>query len=167
MNNLGIVMEKYKYEDLCTIERDEDGNIKMIKTNVNPLNEIIFNIALNIQKKLDEQEGNNNAYIRLGTLTGSKILSGRGPKIGFKISNMGNVKTDLKSEFVASGINQTLHRIYLEVTCKVVILTPFNTLEEEIQNKVLLAECVIIGNVPSTYYNLNGIEKENLIDIIE
>lgn len=160
------VMANYKYQDLCSIEKDENGNIKMIKSNIIPVNEIISDIAVKIQDELNKvQDG--EVFIRLGTLTGSKLLSGRGPKVNFKIVTIGNVETDLKSEFSSAGINQTLHRIYLQVKCKVIVLTPFSSIEEEITNQVLLAEAVIVGNIPNTYYNLDGINKDNALDIIE
>lgn len=79
----------------------------------------------------------------------------------------GDLETDLRSEFTSSGINQTLHRIYLEIKCNVVILTPVETIEEQIVNQVLLAEGVIVGEVPNSYYNLEGINSSNAIDIIE
>ena len=59
------------------------------------------------------------------------------------------METDLKSEFTAQGINQTLHRVYLEVKCRVNILTPFQDIEKEITNQVLLVENVIVGRIPS------------------
>ncbi len=161
-----IVMANYKYQDLCSIEKDENGNIKMIKSNIIPVNEIISDVAVKIQNELNKTQ-DGEVFIRLGTLTGSKFLSGRGPKVNFKIATIGNVETDLKSEFSSAGINQTLHRIYLQVKCKVIVLTPFSSIEEEIINQVLLAEAVIVGDIPNTYYNLEGINKDNVLDIIE
>lgn len=92
-------------------------------------------------------------------------MAGRGPGIKIRISSIGNVETDLKSEFTSQGINQTLHRVYLEVKCKVNILTPFQNIEKEITNQVLLVENVIVGRIPETYYNLEGIN--NTSDVIE
>lgn len=60
-----------------------------------------------------------------------------------------------------------MHRIYLNVKCRVNILTPFQDLEKEIINQVLLAENVIVGRIPNTYYNLEGINGSNALDIIE
>jgi len=160
------VMKNYKYEDLCTVIKDESENVKMIKSNIVLINEIISDVALRVQEELNKVDS-ENIDIRLGTFTGSKFLSGRGPKVNFKISTIGNVETDLKSEFVAAGINQTSHRVYLQIKCKVVILTPFNQVEEEIENQVLIAEAVILGNVPSSYYNFEGVKEDNLIDVIE
>ena len=79
----------------------------------------------------------------------------------------GTVETDLRTEFVEAGINQTLHRIYLEVRCNVNILTPYDTISETITNQVLLTEGVIIGNIPDTYYNLGGLNGDQLMEMIE
>ena len=79
----------------------------------------------------------------------------------------GTVETDLKSEFKEAGINQTLHRIYLEVKCNVNILTPYSTIKETIVNQVLLAEGVIVGNIPNTYYNIEGLKDEQSFELID
>ena len=79
----------------------------------------------------------------------------------------GTVETDLRTEFVEAGINQTLHRIYLEVRCNVNILTPYNTFSETVTNQILLTEGVIIGNIPDTYYNLEGLNDDQMLDMIE
>lgn len=102
-----------------------------------------------------------------GSFTGIKLLSGRGPGIKIRISTVGNVETDLRSEFKAQGINQTLHRIYLQVKCEVSILTPFKDITRDISNQVLLMENVIIGTVPDTYYNIEGIGTNDALEFIE
>ena len=102
-----------------------------------------------------------------GSFTGIKLLSGRGPGIKIRISTVGNVETDLKSEFEAQGINQTLHRIYLQVKCEVSILTPFKDITRDITNQVLIMENVIIGTVPNTYYNIEGINTNEALEFIE
>lgn len=96
------------------------------------------------------------------------MLAGRGPGVKIRISSIGNVETDLKSEFTTQGINQTLHRAYLEVKCRVNILTPFQDIEKEITNQVLLIENVIVGRIPETYYNLQGLnDKTDAMEVIE
>ena len=90
-----------------------------------------------------------------------------GPDITIKMMTDGTVETDLRTEFVEAGINQTLHRIYLEVRCNVNILTPYDTISETITNQVLLTEGVIIGNIPDTYYNLEGLNNDQLMEMIE
>ena len=165
-NEATNVMKDHTYDELFTIEKDNDGNIIMIKSNVIPINEIISDVAVKIQNLINER-GKENIKIAIGSFTGSKLLSGRGPGIPIKISSIGNVETDLRSEFSAQGINQTLHRVYLQVDCEVSILTPYNTISEKVSNQVLLIENVIVGKIPNTYYNLDGIDSSNVLDIIE
>ena len=95
------------------------------------------------------------------------MLSGKGPGVPIRISSIGNVETDLRSEFKEQGINQTLHRVYLQVVCEVSILTPYNDITEKISNQVLIAENVIVGRIPNTYYNLEGIDTNTAIEVIE
>lgn len=165
-NEATNVMKDHTYDELFIIEKDNDGNITMIKSNVIPINEIISDVAVKIQNSINER-GKENIKIAIGSFTGSKLLSGRGPGVPIKISSIGNVETDLRSEFSAQGINQTLHRVYLQVDCEVSILTPYNTISEKVSNQVLLIENVIVGRIPNSYYNLEGIDSSNAIDIIE
>lgn len=160
------VMANYNYNKLVDIEKDEVGNINMVKTNIISINEITSSIANNIVKALEAYE-DDIIYIRMGSFTGSKILSGMGPSIPIKIASVGSVSTNLESEFTSTGINQTLHRIYLEVTCSVTILTPFKNIGKDVVNQVLLAESVIVGNVPDGYYNLEGIDTKETVPLIE
>ena len=160
------VMREHSYDELFTIEKDANGNITMIKSNVVPINEIISDVANKIQIELDNK-GRDDIEIALGSFTGFKLLAGRGPGIKIRISTIGNVETDLRSEFTAQGINQTLHRVYLEVKCNVSILTPFDNIERQITNQVLLIENVIVGNIPSTYYNLEGLNGNDTLEVVE
>lgn len=165
-NEATNVMKDHTYDELFTIEKDNDGNITMIKSNVIQINEIISDVAVKIQNSINER-GKENIKITIGSFTGSKLLSGIGPGIPIKISSIGNVETDLRSEFSAQGINQTLHRVYLQVDCEVSVLTPYNTISEKVSNQVLLIENVIVGKIPNTYYNLDGIDSSNVLDIVE
>lgn len=160
------VMKNYKYEDIVIITRNLNNNITGIEFNIITINEIISDVAIKIQEGLDETKS-KEIGIEIGTFTGSKILTGRGPKINYKIISIGDVETDYTSEFKQAGINQTLHKIYLQVNCKVSILTPFNTIEEQIQNQVVLAENVIVGEIPQTFYNFNGLEERDVLEIVE
>lgn len=160
------IMEKYKYEDFVNITKDSDNNVVMIQANVNAINGIISDIPVHILDKLKENE-NSNIRISMGSMLGIKLLSGYGPKINAKIASTGNVETNLKSDFISQGINQTLHKIYLELNMDVNILTPYNVTNSRITNQVLIAESIIVGNVPNSYYNLNSSSPSESIRLIE
>ena len=160
------VMREHTYDELFTNEKDNNGNITMIKSNVYAINEIISDVAVKIQNEI-EKRGREDIEIALGSFTGFKLLAGKGPGVPIRISSIGNVETDIRSEFTAKGINQTLHRIYLQVECEISILTPYEDITQKIANQVLIAENVIVGKIPSTYYNLEGINTNSAIDVIE
>ncbi len=100
-------------------------------------------------------------------LSGVRAFSGMGPEVKVKLINSGTVETKVRSEFESTGINQTIHRIYLDVFCRVSILTPYNVIDRDISNEVMLAENVVVGLVPSTYYNLEGMNSNNAIDVMK
>ena len=149
------IMNEYSYEDLVNIVRDGNGEIEVIQTNTKIINQLIAEVPLRIIDEL-KKEGNSNIQIHLGSIFGTKLFSAQGPKINIEIANVGNVETKLMSEFESKGINQTLHKIYLEIECEATLLTPYNTIKQKVSNQILIAESVIIGNVPEAYYNLQG-----------
>lgn len=147
------IMDKYGYDDLITTIKDKDGNIVSMQANVATMNKIISEISLNIQQKINSKES-RDISIRLGTFSGITLLSGRGPKVPIRISSVGNIDTELNSEFTSVGINQSIHRIYAVIHCNIDVLTPFNTISNQIDDKVMLAENLIIGNIPANYFDV-------------
>lgn len=165
MNNASnIILDNTNYSNIVTIEKD--GNNNVLKTDVVVINKIASDIALEVEKQFKELE-KDTIKIPVGALTGNKLLAGSGPDINIKVIPAGNILTEIKNEFEAQGINQTVYRIYLELTCKVSIVTPYKIIENEIVNQVLLVETVVVGDVPNSYYNLEGIKQDNAIDVIE
>lgn len=154
------VMEKYGYNDLITTVKDKEGKIVSMQANIAVMNKIVSQIALKIQEKIDNQDS-RDISIRLGTFTGITLLSGRGPKVPIRISSIGNLDTKLSSEFTAAGINQSIHRIFANINCKIDVLTPFNTISSQIEEKVILAENVIIGEIPENYLDIGNLLNTN------
>ena len=163
-NSSNKVLDSINYKDIVKIEKD--GSNRVLKTDVVVINKIASNIALEIQNEFKKLE-KEIIKIPIGALTGSKYLSGSGPNISIRVISAGNVITEIKNEFKAQGINQTAYRIYLEVTCNVSVVTQYKEIQDKIINQVLLVETVIVGDVPSSYYNLEGINQSEAIDIIE
>ncbi len=159
-----IVMQKYDYKDIVSITNTEGNNI--LKTDVSVINKIASDLALSLTSRL-QQLSNDEIKIPIGVFFGNKYLSGIGPQIRIKIIPSGTVITEVKTEFKNQGINQTVYRIYLDVVCNEKILTSYNSIDTKIVNQVLLVETVIVGNVPETYYNLEGLDNDNNIDLIE
>ena len=159
------VLSKYDYKNLVWIMEGEEGKNNILRTDVVTINKIASEIAIEVEKSLsniqDEEVG-----IPLGGITGSQYLAGIGPEIPVEILPVGNITTELTTEFEAKGINQTIYRIYLELACDMKILTPYNNISHRIENQVLLVETVIVGEIPNTYYNLEGITEDDVMEVI-
>ena len=158
-------MKNLTYNDLCTIERDSNERIRLITMNSVTINNLNSQIALDIQKKLNDTTI-SKFYIKLGSFTGIKLLSGRGPNLEVRMSTIGEVTTEIKSEFEETGINQTLHKIYININCNVSLLTPFKDVDESITAQVLLSETIISGDIPDSYYDLEGMSPEDTMNMM-
>ena len=154
------VLLQYDYKDLITVMKDEKNNTNILKTDVVMINRIITELPLAIEERFQSLE-KEKISIPIGAFLGNRYLAGTGPKIDIKILKTGNVLTEVKTGFESQGINQTIYRIYLEVKGIVNILTPYNTISKEIVNQVLLVETVIVGEVPETYLNMDGLTIRN------
>ena len=159
-----VVLDNIDYNEILTIEKDKNSNV--LKTDVVVINKIASDIALEAEKRFQELK-DETIQIPIGAFLGNKYLAGMGPDINIKVISTGNTFTEIKNEFETKGINQTIYRIYLEITCKVSIVSQYKTIQEDISSQVLLVETVIVGEVPESYYNLEGINRENAVDIIE
>lgn len=159
------VLKNVDYNDLIMVEKDDNNSIRMVKSNIIMINLLASDITYNIQEELGKL-GKKDISIAIGSLSGSRMLSGLGPNINLKIVPVGNVETEFKSEFVSSGINQTIHRLYLVVDCEIDILTPYKTINANIVNQILFAENIIVGDVPDAYYNLEGLAREDILEVV-
>ncbi len=160
------IMVKYEYNDLFYIEKSEENEIQAIKANMIAINEITSDIAKNIQNEFDTLD-RVAVNISLGSITGIPFLSGLGNDIELSVIPIGTIETELKSEFVSTGINQTIHKIYIDVKCNLKILSAFTEIEEIVSNQVLLMENLIIGEIPTNYYNFNGLEGKDVLEMVD
>ena len=159
-------MQNITYDDLCTIEKDETNDVSLIKMNSININKLNSIIALEVQEKLNDTTI-SKFYVKLGSFTGIKLLAGRGPDGEVRMSTIGEVTTELKSEFEEMGVNQTLHRLYINVNCNVSLLTPFKDVDEHITAQVLISETVISGDIPDAYYDLEGVSAEDTMNMMQ
>ena len=151
------VMHDVGYLDLVILDRDETGKIMALRANVIEMNRIASTVSEEIQERNDNL-GGVFVKIPLGNFTGNIFLSGRGPSVKVKLIPTGTVKIEFKTEFLSTGINQTRHRVYLQIKSKMGIVAPFANSGVEVFTEVNVAETVLIGEVPDTYYNLEGVQ---------
>lgn len=152
------VMQNYTYDDLITIDKDINGKITLIEANTLEINRITSQINSNIQKEFDKIP-RITVYINMGSVSGISALKNVEPKFEIELESAGNIASIVRTEFKSVGINQTHHKIYLRLNARVGILTPFSTFGKDITSDVLISEAIIVGEVPDTYYNLEGMDE--------
>ena len=159
-----VIKEGIVYEDLINIEKDRDGNIILIQADTAMLNLISSNVTSIIQERLEEIE-DKKEYIPLGNITNSQILAQYGPKFRLRMTPIGSVKIKFGNEFKQSGINQVRHSIFLVINTKVKVIVPFNSNDVEISSNMPLTEVIIVGKVPTHYFNILGDDMHNIMPL--
>jgi len=151
-----IVLDKVKfnYNDLANITHDNNGNVIAVTCNTIKLIEIKTLFDRTIQDIIK-----NNPKIKFNISVGGflwgDLFSGRGPKIPFELSFDCATKTEFKSEFENMGINQTLHKIILDLSANIDAIVHLDTKSSNIKTSYVLAETIIVGNVPSNYTTID------------
>ena len=136
------------YDGIVVINRAEDGTITSIGTDPGALSALSAAFQSKLRETLSER---GSVKIPTGNLTGSAWLSGRGANLTFKTVLSYALVTDIRSEFRAVGINQTLHRVVLETAAAVTVLLPGRNVTREVRRSFPAAETVIVGRVPELF----------------
>ena len=144
-----------RYSDLVTIERNEAGDITALTSDMAAMNDLRSGIFAAVLVAIDQLDP-DGLSIPVGNLTGISLFSGRGFDLPVEVAAVGSAHGDFQSQFTSAGINQTRHRIVLEVTVSVEILLPGETIQTQVSAQVPVAETVIVGQVPDTYLGLSS-----------
>lgn len=152
------------YDQLISFEKDNEGHITAVKSNMAEFNRLQSAIIDEVLGKMSEVS-TRELSIPFGTLTGTPLLAGRGPLIRVRMQSVGSSSAHFENAFTSAGINQTKHQIYLVVDVYVSILLPGFSTMTKVSSTYAVAETVIVGSVPDNYtYFSNG---ENMADNAE
>ena len=139
-----------QYDGLVSFEKDHDGKITAVRSNMTAFNHLQAQILDTVLTRIDQVSA-RELSIPIGTLTGSSLLAGRGPRITVRMESVGSSEANFRNEFVSAGLNQTKHQIILTVDVYVSILLPGFTTATKVSNSFIVAETVIVGSVPGSY----------------
>lgn len=151
---MALADEVSGYTDLVMIERDSEGHVLSAEANVTAINRLKAATTNAVMAELSAREI-QTANIPLGSLVGGSFFTGRGPFLPVKIHTSGVVISNLTSEFGDAGINQTNHRISLEMTVMMTAALPMERVSIELQTCFLVCETVLVGDVPKTVLQLD------------
>ena len=138
------------YAALISLEKDQEGRITAVHSNMAAFNRLQAQILDIILARIDQVSA-RELSIPVGTLTGSTLLAGRGPRISVRMESVGSSSARFANRFESAGINQTKHQIVLQVDVSAAILLPGFSAATEVSNSITVAETIIVGAVPDTY----------------
>lgn len=158
-----IMEGQIQYDRIVYFEKDLNGRITALKTNMAEVNRLKTE-TLNIINDEILAEDTDHLGVALGSLILPEFFSGKGPSIPVRILAIRNSDANFQSEFTEAGINQTLQQLRMDVLIDVTILVLGQTETFTVSSQMVVAETIIVGDVPATYLQTggyNGTQNEN------
>ena len=151
------------YEDLMNVRMDEKGQVALLSANTMRMNLLADRAGDAALRKL-EAVSSQKVSVPLGAALGITLLAGSGPGIPISIVPIGSVQTNFETEFEACGINQTRHKVFMQLSASIRIVIPTGAKTTNVTANMLVAESIIVGKVPESFvgYNLNP-DELNLV----
>lgn len=144
-----------QYDRIVYFEKDLNGRITALKTNMGEVNRLKTQ-TLNVINDEILALDTSDLGVPLGSLFLPEFMSGRGPQISVQILSISNSDASFFSNFSHAGINQTLHQLNMSVSVDVTVLVLGQATEFTISSQVVVAETIIVGTVPDTFFQTGG-----------
>ncbi len=151
------------YDDMIKISRNDQGAVTLISADATEINRLARDLVKASEIKLG-QISEKGIAIPVGTFSGMPVFVGRGPEVPIRLIPIGVISCNFRSEFREAGINQTNHRIYVNINSNVSVVMPTQNQNIATTTELLLAESIIIGSIPQTY--LNSPSLDDMLNLI-
>lgn len=151
------------YDDLMNVRMDEKGQVALLSANTMRMNQLAEKAGAAALRRLNNMSS-ERVTVPLGAVLGVTLFAGSGPGIPVSIVPIGSISTDFATEFEACGINQTRHKVFLQVTASIRIVIPTGAKTTQVSANMLVAESIIVGAVPEGFVGYDLTEQElNLV----
>lgn len=150
-----IALGDIQYDRIVYFEKDLNGRITALKTNIGEVNKLKTATLNTINDEILSMD-TSRIGIPLGSLILPEFLSGRGPRLPVEVLTIRNSDADFESNFSHAGINQTLHQVHMAVWVDVAVLVLGSTVSFSVEADVVVAETIIVGDVPDTFLQTGG-----------
>lgn len=147
--SIKILNDDFKYDEMVKIEKDNEGNIILIQADTSKLNKIAAELSTNCNNAFKDMD-NATIKVPLGWMSDRSIFYNLGPSIKVNIEPIGNISTSYESKFESAGINQTRHKIYLNISAKVRLKLPMNNDDIDVTTQIPVSDTIIVGKIPNT-----------------
>lgn len=156
-----VLQQQEDISTLVKVHYNQNQQVGSIETDSMELNRLRTEITEQLLLQIRQMEV-VDLPISLGSLTGNDLLTARGPEIHFQIYPNGNLTSKIISEFDSAGINQTRHRMILQLSMNVVCTIPFYRNQVTLNSEFVMAETIIVGEIPEYYTQVISEGKETL-----
>lgn len=157
------------YDDFVRLRYDGGGGVTSVETNAPRLARLSGDVVGDVTAALTKER--MTVRIPLGSLSGSALLSGKGPDVRVKLAVSQKITCTVRGDFTECGINQTLHRVLLHVNIEVTALLPGAVRTFSVPTDVCVAETVIVGKVPEAYTRIDrfasDVQEREIDDIAD
>lgn len=153
-----------EFSNLVVLERDSGNRITALRTDVIAVGKIKARLVSGLFDRLDYLE-ETQIEVPLGTVFAPNLFTGMGPKVKVGLAGLTQMEAEFVSAFTSAGINQTRHRILIEVHAGFRILTPFGGEDREIVSTYPVTDTVIVGTVPERYAYIGSADGDLLGEI--
>lgn len=144
--------QDYSGDYFVSFEKSATGEVTAISSNMARINALSAKILHQVVGATENRT--IEIGIPVGNLTGISLLMGRGPNIPVQIIVLTSSRVEFNNSIVTAGINQTKHQINLEVIVDIDILVPWGTENAQVVTEILIADTIVVGQVPDTYLNV-------------
>jgi sporulation protein YunB len=149
-----IVSDRADYSGMVVLEKDATGAVTAVRTDMAQANLLKSQTMERLDQMIEDIRA-EELSISLGSVLLPEFFSGRGPRVPVRIVSMLTSDADFYTQFSQAGINQTLQRITMTVKIKVTLMTPVGTQTADVSTDTVVAETVIVGTVPDSYFQLD------------
>ena len=145
-------MDEGSYGDIVNVTYDSGGRVRSMTVDSIAVNLLRADVSGRVSAKLDEVE-KFYVSVDLSNVFDDEVLFG-GVSYALKVDVLptGGLETDVKSEFISAGINQTNYRLNLTVDASVTA-DVISTFTVDISTSVNIVDMLIVGDVPTVVWN--------------
>lgn len=169
-NTLNAIIDEAMREreyGFVNVIRNGENNVVAVTMNSADTNLFMTKLSIGLKDRIADMD-EIEARIPLGNFLPYPFLAGLGPEIPVKFLILANTSVSAKEDFVSKGINQSLYTLSLHVTTDVGIYIPAMRSSVRVESEVPIAQTVIVGSVPDSYTNVEGMEgsvQDTVLDI--
>jgi len=145
-------MREGDYRDILSVSYSSDGKVRSMVADSVKINLLCADVGARISEKLDEL---TRFYVEVDVadVLDDVIVLGKFPHtFCADVVPVGGIETDIESEFLSAGINQTNYRLNLKVDVGITAVMLISTATIDVSTSVSIAEMLIVGDVPTVYW---------------